>query len=95
VSALMQVIAAFVAATLALVAIDLLWLGVIGRLPGQRRSGRALRAARKKLGVGLLACGFLAMGLVLLAINPNAGVEAATPSGSQRSSITSAASAPT
>jgi hypothetical protein len=92
--ALMQVIAAFVAATAALVAIDLLWLGVGERLPGRRRSGRARQAGRRRLGVGLLACGLLAMGL-LLAINANAPAEAETPSGSRRSSITSAASAPT
>lgn len=92
--ALMHVIAAFAAATVALVAIDLLWLGLMARLPGRKRRGRALQAGRRKLGVGLLACSFLVMGLLLLAINPIPAVEAAAPSASQRSSITFAASAP-
>ena len=86
----MQVIAAFAAATAALVALDLLWLVVVDRPPGRRRSGHALQPGRRKLGAGLLA-----VGLLLLAINPNAPVEAETPSAAQRSSIAAAASAPT
>jgi len=87
----MHVIAAFAAATLALVTIDLLWLGVMARRPGRRGSERTTF----KAGVGLAFSGLVAIGLLLLAINPTAPVEAAAPTPSQqRSPAVTAASAP-
>ena len=91
VNALMHVVAAFTAATVALVAIDLLWLSVTARVPGRRGGERMLKA-----GVGLVVSGLLATGLLLLAINPTAPVEAAARPLSQQHSPPAvvAASAP-
>lgn len=94
--ALLQVIAAFAAATVALVAIDLLWLGFTARKPVHRGSGRSLQAGHRKPGLGLLVYGLLAIGLFLIGIHPTAPVEAAAPSTPpQGAPMVSAASAPT
>ena len=87
----MHVVVAFAAATVALLAIDLLWLSVVARLPARRGSERMLKA-----GVGLVVSGLLAVGLLLVAINPTAPVEAAAhPPAQQHSPTVAAASAPT
>ena len=93
-SALMHVIAAFAAVTLALVAIDLLWLSVIARRPGRRGSGRMFVLPDR---VGVVVSGLLGVGLLLVAINPAVPVEAAAPPPLQQYSpaLPVVASAPT
>lgn len=90
----MHVIAAFAAVTLALVAIDLLWLSVIARRPGRRGGGRMFVLQDR---VGVVVSGLLGVGLLLVAINPAVPVEAAAPPPSlqQYSPALPLASAPT
>lgn len=88
----MQVVAAYAAATVALVMLDLLWVGLVGRTLARR--GRASQPGRHKLGLGMAVYGLLAFGLLLLAFSPPQRSDA-EPSNSQRSSSVAAAAAPT
>jgi len=94
VSALLHFIAAFAAAGVALVTIDLLWLGVSARPRGRRASERAPKTGCGWSGVALVVVCGLAVGLFLLAINSLTQlVEAAAPPAS-RPPLAAAASAP-
>ena len=85
----MQVVAAYAAVTVVLVTLDLLWRGVVAKLPAHKRSQR-----RREIGRGLAAYGLFAMGLLVLALDPPARGDAAVSSGTQRPSIPAPASAP-
>jgi len=96
VSAVVQVVAAYAAVTVVLVALDLLWLGVVAKALAHKRSQRVFTLRWRKIGRGLAAYGLFAVGLLVLALNPPAwGDDDTVSSGTQRSSsIPSPASAP-
>ena len=96
VSAVMQVVAAYAAVTVVLVALDLLWLGVVAKAMAHKRSKRVVTLRRRKIGRGLAAYGLFAMGLLVMALDlPARDEDDAVSSGTQRSPIPSPASAPT
>ena len=94
-SAVVQVVAAYAAVTVVLVALDLLWLGVVAKALAHKRSQRVFTLRWRKIGRGLAAYGLFAVGLLVLALNPPAWGDDTVSSGTQRSSsIPSPASAP-
>lgn len=66
-----KLVAAYAAIVVAMVALDLLWLGVIARPMYQQGIGH-LMAERPNIGVALLFYAVYALGLMLFVVLPNA-----------------------